>query len=219
MDMKLFKEWFFQEFIPSVKKYLQERKLEEKAPLLLDNAPAHPSTDVLQSEDGTIKCLFLPPNTTSLVQPMNQSVLESMTRRYRKELLKKLLLADDSTTTDSEVSFLGVCKSLTPKDTMYMVADAWNDITDANIRASWKKLLGQDLPATNTDDTQTQSLEGETPVPEMLQALECLEKNTDSDEADVEEWLQMDATDPGYAILSDDEIVQSPAPTQLKKTG
>ena len=53
----------------------------------------------------------------------------------------------------------------------------------------------------------------------MLQALECLEENTDCDEADVEEWLQMDVSDPGYAILSDDEIVQSPAPTQLKKTG
>ena len=127
---------------------------------MLDNAPAHPSTDVLQSEDGTIKCLFLPPNTTSLVQPMDQSVLESMKQRYKKELLKKLLLADDSNTTDSEVSFLGVWKSLILKDAMYTVADALNDITDANIRASWKTLLGQDLPATGTDDTQTQTLEG-----------------------------------------------------------
>ena len=127
---------------------------------MLDNAPAHPSTDVLQSEDGTIKCLFLPPNTTSLVQPMDQSVLESMKQRYKKELLKKLLLADDSNTTDSEVSFLGVWKSLILKDAMYTVADAWNDITDANIRASWKTLQGQDLPATGTDDTQTQTLEG-----------------------------------------------------------
>ena len=132
-----------------------------------------------------------------------------MKQRHRKEFLNKFLLADDSTTTHSEVSFLGVWKSLTLKDAMYMVADAWNDITDANIRASWKKLLGGDLPATSTDDTQTQSLERETPVPEMLQVLECLEKHTDCDETDVEEWLQMDASDPGYTLLSDDEIVQT----------
>ena len=200
MDMKLFEDWFFQEFIPSVKKYSHERKLEEKALLLLDNAPAHPSTDVLQSEDGTIKCLFLPPNTTSLVQPMDQSVLENMKRRYRKELLKKLLLADDSTTAESEVGVIAFWKSLTIKDAMYMVSDAWNYITDANIRASWNKLLGGDMPATSTDEAN--------PVPEMLQALACLEKNTDYEEADVEEWLQIDASDPGYAILSDDEIVQ-----------
>ena len=70
---------------------------------MLDNAPAHPSADALQTEGGAIKCL-LPPNTTSLVQPMDQSVLENLKRRYRKELLKKLLLADESFGDSSEVS-------------------------------------------------------------------------------------------------------------------
>ena len=124
--MKLFEECFFQEFIPSVRNYLQERKLPEKALLLLDNAPAHPSTGVLQTEDGTIKCLFLPPNTTSLVQPMDKSVLENLKRRYRKELLKKLLLADESSGDLSEVSCFDFWKRLTVKDAMYMVSDAWN---------------------------------------------------------------------------------------------
>ena len=36
MDMKLFEEWFFQEFIPSVRNYLQEIKLPKKALLLID---------------------------------------------------------------------------------------------------------------------------------------------------------------------------------------
>ena len=209
MDMKLFEEWFFQEFIPSVRNYLQERKLPEKTLLLLDNAPAHPSTDVLQTEDGAIKCLFLPPNTTFLVQPMDQSVLENLKRRYRKELLKKLLLADESSGDLSEVSCFDFWKRLTIKDAIYMVSDAWNDITDANIRASWKKLLGGDQLATSTVDSEKQSLEEEIPVQEMLQALGCLEECTDCDETNVEEWLQIDASDPGYAILSDDEILQT----------
>jgi hypothetical protein len=204
VDMKLFEEWFFQEFIPLVRKFFQERKLSEKALLLLDNAPAYPSTDVLRSEDGAFKCLFLPPNTTSLVQPMDQSVLENMKRRYRKELLKKLLLADDAITSESEVSLIDFWKSLTIKDAMYMISDAWNDITNANIRASWKKLLN-----TNAPDSEMQSLQEENPVQEVLQALDCLEKGTNCDPADVEEWLQIDASDPGYAILSDDEIVQT----------
>ena len=29
-----------------------------------------------------IKCLFLPPNVTSLIQPMDQGVLENIKRRY-----------------------------------------------------------------------------------------------------------------------------------------
>jgi hypothetical protein len=38
-----------------------------KTLLLLEKALAHPSTDLLRSKDGKIKCLFLPPNTSSLI--------------------------------------------------------------------------------------------------------------------------------------------------------
>jgi len=40
---------------------------------------------------------FLPANTISLIQPTDQGMIENMKRRYRKELLKKLLLADAGT--------------------------------------------------------------------------------------------------------------------------
>ena len=62
----------------------------------------------------------------SLVQLMDQSVLENLKRRYRKELLKKLLLADESSGDSSEVSCFDFWKRLTIKDAMYMVSDAWN---------------------------------------------------------------------------------------------
>ena len=86
---------------------------------------------------------------------MDQSVLENLKWRYRKELLKKLLLADESSGDSSEVSCFDFWKRLTIKDAMYMVSDAWNDITDANIRAwSWKKLLGGDQLTTSTGDSE-----------------------------------------------------------------
>ena len=117
-----------------------------------------------------------------------------------------MLLADESSGDSSEVSCFDFWKRLTIKDAMYMVSDAWND---AIIRASWKKLLGGNQLTTSTGDSGKQSLEEESPVREMLQALGCLEECTDCDETNVEEWLRIDASDPGYAILSDDEIVQT----------
>jgi hypothetical protein len=39
---------------------------------------------------------FLPPNTSSLLQPMDQGINECTKRLYRKKLLQKLLLADGS---------------------------------------------------------------------------------------------------------------------------
>lgn len=66
--------------------------------------------------------------------------------------------------------------------------------------------------------TGEHKLEEENPVQEMLQALACLKECTDCDEANVEEWLWIDASDPGYTILSDDEIVQRVTNPEIVET-
>lgn len=76
MDSLIFKDWFFNKFVPETKKYLTEKKLPHKAILTMDNAGSHPDTKDLRS--GDIRTMFLPPNTTSLVQPMDQGALECL---------------------------------------------------------------------------------------------------------------------------------------------
>lgn len=71
MDSSLFKAWFFDKFVPHCRSALRDLNLPEKALLLLDNAPSHPGSDTLVTEDGNIRCVFLPPNTTSMIQPMD----------------------------------------------------------------------------------------------------------------------------------------------------
>ena len=56
---------------------------EVKALLLLDNAPAHPSDKSLVAHNGRIRVLYLPANTTSIIQPMDQGVIVSAKRMYR----------------------------------------------------------------------------------------------------------------------------------------
>ena len=58
--------------------------------LILDNCAAHPDEDLLVSADGLVTTKYLPPNVTSLIQPMDEGVLESLKRRYRKSLLHHL---------------------------------------------------------------------------------------------------------------------------------
>ena len=41
MNMDIFEDWFNNEFVPSVQEYLKSIDVEEKAILLLDNAPSH----------------------------------------------------------------------------------------------------------------------------------------------------------------------------------
>lgn len=49
MNRELFGNWFCNEFVPSVKKFLSQKNLPEEAILLLDNAPAHPCGEELKS--------------------------------------------------------------------------------------------------------------------------------------------------------------------------
>lgn len=72
-------DWFHTKAVPAIKKHqIEHLKISEdevKALVLLDNAPMHPDEDKLCSKDKKIKCMFLPPNTTSVFQPMDQGVI------------------------------------------------------------------------------------------------------------------------------------------------
>ena len=80
--------WFFKHFVPEVR-HCQENvlciaPLDVKALLLLDNAPAHPDAEQLICVDGKICTMFLPPETTSIIQPMDLGVIVSFKRFYQQ---------------------------------------------------------------------------------------------------------------------------------------
>jgi hypothetical protein len=78
MTCDIFTSWFENYFMPSVRCHLLSKKLEEKALLLLDHCPAHPSADVLKSKDGKIKAVF---------QLMDQGIIRGCKAYYRGDLL------------------------------------------------------------------------------------------------------------------------------------
>ncbi|UYV78694.1 hypothetical protein LAZ67_16002435 [Cordylochernes scorpioides] len=93
-NQSIFSEWFFKRFINEVRNF-QENKLrvapdQVKALLLVDNSPAHPTA--LISNDGNIKCKFLPPNITSVLQPMDQGVIVAFKRLYKRRQLESCLV-------------------------------------------------------------------------------------------------------------------------------
>lgn len=95
-NAQIFSDWFFNNFVPEVRKYQAEvLKIAPeniKAILILDNAPAHPSIEKLCSRDGRIKCLMLPPNTISLIQPMDQGINLACKRMYPKKFLDEVMV-------------------------------------------------------------------------------------------------------------------------------
>ncbi|GBM42855.1 hypothetical protein AVEN_78420-1 [Araneus ventricosus] len=59
--------------------------------LLLNSCPGHPSAEELCTDDGEISAMFLPSNTTALIQPIDQNVIQNIKLGYRKLLLTNIL--------------------------------------------------------------------------------------------------------------------------------
>ncbi|XP_035210185.1 tigger transposable element-derived protein 1-like [Stegodyphus dumicola] len=95
----LFVEWVNCCFGPAVKKYLEENGLPLKCLLVLDNAPAHPPglEEQIHPDFDFIKVLYLPPNTTSILQPMDQQVIANFKKLYTKRLFKRCFEVTEST--------------------------------------------------------------------------------------------------------------------------
>lgn len=75
----------------------------------------------MKSDDGKITCYFLLANTTPLIQPMDQGIIECMKRCNCTTLIQKLVSSDNE---------LGVrvLEKLYNKICNFNVADAWNDL-------------------------------------------------------------------------------------------
>ena len=93
VNATLFTNWFHQNFVPTVQEKLREIGCEPKAVLLLDNCSAHPDEEELFSADGKVIAKFLPPNFTSLIQPMDQGIFVAIKRRYWRKILEELVFS------------------------------------------------------------------------------------------------------------------------------
>lgn len=126
-----FKKYFQEVIGPTIQNFNEENNLPAGAILILDNASSHNLYDDFSNEFG-IDILFLPANCTSLVQPMDQSVIEPMKKHYRHKLMTFIMDEDTWIEKLKEVNvFLAI----------QWISDAWTDLTNNIFIKSWKPLL------------------------------------------------------------------------------
>lgn len=195
MNQVIFSEWFFNVFVPSVQQFQNEKGIPKRAVLLLDNAPSHPSESTLKTPDGQIFVYYLPPNVTSIIQPMDQGVISCLKRRYKKIFLRYLLQEDCF---DSIKELL---KMWTIKDAIFAICNAWENVPATTLRLSWAKILDQDYDdEKNIEDTVEKDIKA------CLDLATSIPDFTNVDEDDIVDWLQKDLNEEGFERLSDSDI-------------
>ncbi|XP_065265437.1 tigger transposable element-derived protein 1-like [Emys orbicularis] len=107
----LFLDWFHECLILEVKRYIEEKGLDFKVLLIVDNAPGHPVA--LRFAHNDVEVVFLPPNTTSILQPLDQGVIheayiltdtETLTNKELEELIKSSTEDEDDDNKQEEAA-------------------------------------------------------------------------------------------------------------------
>jgi hypothetical protein len=124
-------DWFVNYFAPEARAHCKSKGLGDdcKIILTLDNCPAHHDTSLLVS--GNVRVVYLPPNCTSIIQPMYQGILRSLKCYYRQQLMQKLIVVCN------RGQGVDVCKKeFNVKDTIWNLAKAWTDVAATTLKSA-----------------------------------------------------------------------------------
>ena len=110
------------------------KKKKRKILLFAGNAPCHgvqhlPCLTNVQVE-------FLPPNTTSAIQPLDQGIIRAMKLHYRKNLLSSLIAKLES---DLQRPLSDFVKSITVLDALHFLKRAWQKVSPICIQNCFRK--------------------------------------------------------------------------------
>lgn len=123
MTREIMTEWLLQ---LDRKMGIQKRKII----LFLDNAGSHPRELKLKN----VKVIFLPPNTTSVCQPLDQGIIHNFKFHYRDQILKHILSNMEGAKSASELS-----KSIDVLEALYFIKASWKKVTPTTIKNCFSK--------------------------------------------------------------------------------
>ena len=148
MDTSIFSEWL---------KDFDRRMQHQKRNILLfiDNAPGHPK----DTKTTNIKVVYLPKNTTSELQPLDQGIIQNFKQHYRKRLLRAVIAKAESGDTDVTTG-----KFITVLDAIHWISSSIKDVKKQTVSSCFRKA---GFPG---DETEEQDPEDDMPLSELITA-------------------------------------------------
>lgn len=109
---------------------IEMQKLNKKIVLFVDNASCHKTPHLTN-----IVVQFLPPNTTALIQPLDQGIISAFKAYYRQIIVKKQISA-----LERDMTIREFYKSISYLDALHFIKRAWWLVTPSCISNCFKKV-------------------------------------------------------------------------------
>jgi len=126
---------FFSDWLSKWNRELVNQK--RKILLLVDNCRAHDVNLNLKN----IKLVFLPANTTSLIQPCDQGIIRALKAYYRSMMLKKIIsYLDEILEMDSNSTLKAndLAKKINMLEALHLINEAWNNVSAITIQNGFR---------------------------------------------------------------------------------
>lgn len=193
-DSKVFKKWW-----EAFRLYIRSRT-NRKCLLIMDNCGPHGTE--LVDPGGQIEVIFLPPNVTSVYQPMDAGVIAMLKKNYRYRLLMRMFDIFEERQDRREAAkaakmaagTMGLNEGYAPHvfDVMEILYEVWNEIPASKIKKCWVKstLVSFDPP----------------PPPPTAAANASAEEaiNVEAGEDDIVEVLDNEATEDTTEVVDEE---------------
>ncbi|CAG9806890.1 unnamed protein product [Chironomus riparius] len=206
MTSVIFTNWVKTCLVKELKNYSLKKGMPFKFLILIDNAPGHANIEILNQISDGIKFMFLPPNTTSLIQPMDQGCISTFKSYYLKKSYQSILDSDCD-----EATVKDLWKKFNIAHAVKYITSAWTDVSENCVRGSWKKLI----PSLNVVDEnymenvllsiETHALNAGLTGMEQSDLLEILNDNFEYSVEDLQEILENDSLECSSETESEDE--------------
>jgi len=161
----------FTDFMTKWDKQLKKRKIA----VVMDNCTAHPPLNL-----SNINMVFLPANTTSIIQPLDQGIIRAVKAHYRKKM--RFLVCEG---VDNGVKAGDIAKKVNVLEAMHMLAEAWEQLTPLKIQNCFRKA---GFMSNNEEGNEASTID------------EPLDPT-------IEQWVDIDQDLPTFGTVSDAEIV------------
>lgn len=209
MTQALCQEWFDNHFVPEARAHCTSVGLPRDCRILLvlDNCTGHPAAELLKKDNVSV--FFLPPNCTSLIQPMDQGLLRSLKCLYKSDFLRRLLSSCNSGTGIQQFS-----KDYNIRDAIFNAANSWDSVSQETLINSWQNLWPATILLDGEDSNKSFNGFRISQEKEILDELMRFARGLPSDVAKTmdedtfRECLSIDENAPVVHQLTDGEIAQ-----------